>query len=75
MEYKFHAKSFTALGMIILVSCYLILEIIYLITGSLNFIALIIASGSIVCGIVLTAIGINQLIIIRDSVEVKEQKK
>ncbi|GAG78210.1 unnamed protein product [marine sediment metagenome] len=74
MELMSHAKHFTIIGMIILVSCFIYIEFLYLTVGLL-IIPMVIACVLVVCGAVLTAIGIKQFIIIKNLDETKNLKK
>ncbi len=74
MELMSHAKHFTIIGMIILVSCFIYIEFLYLTVGLL-IIPMVIACVLAVCGMVLTAIGIKQFIIIKNLDETKNLKK
>ena len=65
MERMPHAKRLVIIGMIVLISCFLYIEILYLTVGLL-IIPMVIACVFIVCGIVLTVIGIKQFIIIKN---------
>ncbi len=68
MELMSHARHFVIIGMIILVSCFIYVELLYLTVGLL-IIPMVIACVLVVCGMVFTAVGIKQFIIMKNQVE------